>query len=1111
MPKAPHTPRKARTPVEGPPPRKSAMRLSTAGANQQGPPAIPFYPFNHRKSIPAYEAATLLQCCNQPPTDWLNKTPLPANRPVPASPVSQSSVYRPSQVDWEARMREFEEWEAEEQGDEDVRNIKSEPADDQVLLGAIQVIGRLHRQRTTNRVRAQSVKRPGINGLPQLTTVPPPLQIPDEDAFLGFALIDIVSPNDGGDGPSLILSDYQRPLSQKQVRKLEEIAGSDGARLLPLSFDNAVRVTWAPRARRMEMVLLAGAHRQRVAENLTQAQRKAIAALEQKLEALDQVRKPNEAAQIRADIDLLLLAVRPKCIWLAMLYNKETILAVRRNSATALLKLLTNNKIGPSPDSEEHTLSNVFQLAYDAIGADGVPNLLTYAGSLAAKHQKAFMYLLNHGSDFLDFSWTFSLRQRTTLLTTSLWIYRTSWETGAEDFENAFPVYIARLETRFRELSESSQLDQPNLWTPEAIGILQSAFPKLRAVLADQAPFDGDGSPNLEGPIPLFSPMCGAALLDDWLGVREVVYMISNVFTPGLSYARHMSKAAKSPAHVPLKSYPDALRLFLEHWIGCDQVGPWSSHSASDVLDTLQVEGESGRTLVETTFHMVVRDLWSHHDDSDAFTAAFKTAATKFMNAWLTHAARVSRCDKKDVEPRFLPPTSPELRLRSKSGSRRMKSTEGPRCTRGNPQAGPSGAFVKRISSKGCLGVVSSEDPEEVGLHLAVVGHTEPDDSWPRVEPNWRGPTQPDPSQAIRPRELYQDTDEDDSDKDNDFIAEDAVDQHFGTLRSTKRLRGPITEPTLQEAQGCLNRPERARHRPRQHLPLEVRRRAGYPASQSPTSRLDHIHFPSQEALLVPPAQPDRLQEPSAPREYTEATLPGAPANVRKRPSSNVTVSGIAGQGFDHLEHAAPSAKQEPPTPSKRRRVMSPDRAHNYQPMHPHQFDQERFSPLPSPSVGSAIGYQSSQIPILLDTGLNLPPGRKRYGPPGVMLDDYGQVLVPSTSQATPSNSHSPVRHNRDRNAQEASSASQASEMLVHSQQVATPNAPGESAPLDLPSSRPFPVPEVQGGLGHLPFLSSMSLAVNLEHRLLICKECQTALTSSNFASHIRTQKDTLV
>ncbi|KAF6740939.1 hypothetical protein DFP72DRAFT_863882 [Ephemerocybe angulata] len=131
----PHTPRKARTPVEGPPPRKSAMRLSTAGANQQGPPAIPFYPFNHRKSIPAYEAATLLQCCNQPPTDWLNKTPLPANRPVPASPVSQSSVYRPSQVDWEARMREFEEWEAEEQGDEDVRNIKSEPADDQVLLG----------------------------------------------------------------------------------------------------------------------------------------------------------------------------------------------------------------------------------------------------------------------------------------------------------------------------------------------------------------------------------------------------------------------------------------------------------------------------------------------------------------------------------------------------------------------------------------------------------------------------------------------------------------------------------------------------------------------------------------------------------------------------------------------------------------------------------------------------------------------------------------------------------------------------------------------------------------------------------------------------------------
>lgn len=172
----------------------------------------------------------------------------------------------------------------------------------------------------------------------------PPIKIPDEEAYLGYALIDIVIPNDGGSGPSLASSPFQRELSKKQLKKLELVAGADGTGWRTRDFENAVyiavdpalldptsltqnpygpyqRVKWAPGAQNGKMSLVAGAHRQSVSIKLVEPQTRSILKAQQLMSKLDPVLRADAIALHQRHIEKCMLASEPRRVWLAMLYD----------------------------------------------------------------------------------------------------------------------------------------------------------------------------------------------------------------------------------------------------------------------------------------------------------------------------------------------------------------------------------------------------------------------------------------------------------------------------------------------------------------------------------------------------------------------------------------------------------------------------------------------------------------------------------------------------------------------------------------------------------------------------------------------------------------------
>lgn len=66
------------------------------------------------------------------------------------------------------------------------------------------------------------------------------------------------------------------------------------------------------------------------------------------------------------------------------------------------MKLLTNNKVPPAPDTEAHQLKNLFRFAHTA-GQTDAETLLQYATSLDVPHHKDYNRLVTRGYDFLTF------------------------------------------------------------------------------------------------------------------------------------------------------------------------------------------------------------------------------------------------------------------------------------------------------------------------------------------------------------------------------------------------------------------------------------------------------------------------------------------------------------------------------------------------------------------------------------------------------------------------------------------------------------------------------------------------------------------------------------
>lgn len=66
------------------------------------------------------------------------------------------------------------------------------------------------------------------------------------------------------------------------------------------------------------------------------------------------------------------------------------------------MKLLTNNKVPPAPDTEAHQLKNLFRLAH-TVGKTDAETLLRYATTLDVPHHKDYNRLVTRGYDLLTF------------------------------------------------------------------------------------------------------------------------------------------------------------------------------------------------------------------------------------------------------------------------------------------------------------------------------------------------------------------------------------------------------------------------------------------------------------------------------------------------------------------------------------------------------------------------------------------------------------------------------------------------------------------------------------------------------------------------------------
>ncbi|KAJ2915367.1 hypothetical protein MD484_g5013, partial [Candolleomyces efflorescens] len=557
----------------------------------------------------------------------------------------------------------------------------------------------------------------------RLTAVTRPLDVQDREFFLGYALIDVVNPHDGGTGPQLLPSPYRRPFSNKQLRNLRASAGKDGRGLRTTDHEHAIviaapaeclddatlspnpygphtRVHWHPNALEDNMVLLAGAHQQKTSQDITAEHAKEIIKLGAQADKAKSKGNTRKAAQVEEVIEKMKKAMEPKVVWLAMIYDRDGILENRRQSGPALLKLITNNRVPPQPETEEHELSRVFRLAYEG----GVPNtsrILQYISTLNSTRNDAYRRLEQRGGDFLafvigtrlstlfdnfftdsakivnvqselwglispvlTFMWNQLLYVCSTLpvvecegpitddvctrlvnlisqsssqryisrpvLDTVLTLADASFNEhfggeftriGIEDeaYYQSYCDYAEDIMSSIREALRQAQVNDPARWKAQDTAVALHAPTKLRLLLMKHAVLHAPGAPIIDNPTPIFSPMSAAAIIDDWSGCANGIFMVSSWFMPGLTHF-HTVITTGAVDKSPITSYPAVIRLFLEYWLGFDIDDDWRKSTPADIADNLFDDGdedgdpELGKDILETVFSVLVQLLWRHRE-----------------------------------------------------------------------------------------------------------------------------------------------------------------------------------------------------------------------------------------------------------------------------------------------------------------------------------------------------------------------------------------------------------------------------------------------------------------------------------------------------------------
>lgn len=96
--------------------------------------------------------------------------------------------------------------------------------------------------------------------------------------------------------------------------------------------------------------------------------------------------------------------------------------------------------------------------------------------------------------------------------------------TDSEEFAQAHRQYVKGVISKF-----SSALTAPELadLPPRDRSVLALAQTKLKLILYHHSVWKAEGAPQIDGKVPLFSPMCVSSMIDDWSSLDKILFIVS--------------------------------------------------------------------------------------------------------------------------------------------------------------------------------------------------------------------------------------------------------------------------------------------------------------------------------------------------------------------------------------------------------------------------------------------------------------------------------------------------------------------------------------------------------------------------------------------------------
>ncbi|RXW11539.1 hypothetical protein EST38_g14316, partial [Candolleomyces aberdarensis] len=242
--------------------------------------------------------------------------------------------------------------------------------------------------------------------------------------------------------------------------------------------------------------------------------------------------------------------------------------------------------------------------------------------------------------------------------------------TESDDFATAHCKYNLQVSENFAGYlaKYKQQLSSKPGAKYEEAQVIASAIDKLKVILTTS--FEHSEAPTIDSPIPLFSPLAFGVLMDDWYSVKDMVYVISSWYTPGLAYLAYLMNHSRSPQKLPFLSIPSCIQNSLEYWLGFETNADWSTPSV-DLTEKVLSDGVKGSATINAAFNKIVAVLWLYRESvlrpATASLPKLMTAVPtedasfpleeclKFLDEWICHLQLQGSTQKQDVSQRLGP------------------------------------------------------------------------------------------------------------------------------------------------------------------------------------------------------------------------------------------------------------------------------------------------------------------------------------------------------------------------------------------------------------------------------------------------------------------------